>query len=134
MGELHIILNNNNAPHEERLWIKRGDTPKINASLTIVQYKDKDTEQHIMYIPALDINAYGATRKKAEEMLKYSIDEFFTYLMELSPKNSEVELRKLGWKHSKLRSKEYSKAYVDVAGNLKDFAAESKVEVGVLTT
>ena len=73
-------------------------------------------------------------KKKAEEMLKFSLDDFNNFLIKLSPKKISDELGKLGWKHSVIKNKEYSKAYVDMSGNLKNFnAVGDKVEEKLVT-
>ena len=107
---------------------------RVTATLRFVKYRDKDTRQIILYIPSLEISSYGATEKKAKEMLRFSIKECFEHFMTLPTDKLESELSKLGWKHAKLRSKEYSKAYIDMDGNLKDFnAVADQVEEGILT-
>ena len=102
---------------------------KANCELTIFKYRDKDTRQIVLYIPSLEVTGYGSTEEKAQEMIKFSIDDFFHTLCTLSSKKIETELSKLGWKHHSLKNKEYSKVYVDGDGELKNFnAVADKVE------
>ena len=117
----------------QSLRIKRGAQAKITAETIIVKYIDKSTKQYVFYIPALDISAYGETATKAQKMLEFSVEDFFKHLIHLSPKEAETELRNLGWMHDKLKNKEFSRSYVDVSGELKNFAVGNKVEQGVLT-
>lgn len=101
---------------------------QIKVALTAFRYIDKDTRQFVIYMPALEISAYGADPKKAEEMLKFSLDEYFKFLINLKPVKLEQELSALGWKKG-LFKKNYSKIYIDSDGELKNFnAANNKVE------
>jgi hypothetical protein len=106
----------------ELLNINR-NTGKIMFKLAAFRFRDKDTRQMVVYIPSLDISGYGATEKKAEEMINFSLENFLTYLMELPSKKMNAELENFGWKHSTLKNKEFSKAYVDGNGELKNFNA-----------
>jgi hypothetical protein len=101
---------------------------KINARLNALRFKDAETNQVVYYLPSLDISGYGEDADKAMELAKFSVQEYFGYLLRLSQKKREEELRELGWKHNKLRHKEYSKAFVDDQGELQNFAIEGKVE------
>ncbi len=53
--------------------------------------------------------------------MKFSMKDFFSYLSGLSQKGCEMELAKLGWENNRLKSKEFSKAYIDLSGQLKNF-------------
>lgn len=94
---------------------------KIKSILTRIVFADKNTNQIIMYIPALDISGYGSTEGEAKEMLDFSVDEFYEYLIELPLRKIQQILSALGWKRNKLHNKEYSNAHVDVDGVLKNF-------------
>lgn len=102
---------------------------RISGNLHVLRYRDKDTRQIVLYAPSFDISGYGSTEKKAHEMLIFSLEEYFSYLVDLSIKNLEIELNNLGWKHDKRQNKVYSKAYVDMTGELKNLnAVGDKVE------
>lgn len=102
---------------------------EIKCGLSFFRYRDKDTRQIVIFVPALDMTSYGATEEKAQEMMKFSMEEYSHYLTNLPAKKIELELTGLGWKHNALRNKEYSKAYVDISGELKNFnAVADKVE------
>ncbi len=133
MGELIKIETDNAHLEEEQLHIKRGRQNAVTARLTIAEYIDKDTKQYVLYIPSLELTGYGETLEKADQMIKFSLDNFFDNLCSLPTKKAELILRDLGWKHNTIKHKDYSKTYVDVHGNLKGFAVEDKVKVGVLT-
>jgi len=104
---------------------KRTATANINA----LSFIDKDTKQHIFYFPAFEITGYGETHAKALEMAKFCINDFIAGLLGLPESKAKQELSILGWKRSNLFHKEYSKAFVDGNGELKNFNAENdKVE------
>jgi len=100
----------------------------ISASLNALRFRDADTNQMVSYFPSLDISGYGSDPEKAMELAKFSIKELFSYLLSLPQEKREAELRLLGWKNDKLKHEEFSKVFVDVDGDLKDFAAEGTVE------
>ena len=134
MGDLKITsVYGNKLPENQYLHINRTNKSINCDGIGILKYRDKDTRQIVIYIPSFEVSGYGATDKKAEEMLKNAINDFFEYLLNLSPSKMQAELTTLGWNHSKIRTKDYSKAYVGVDGKLKDFnAVADKVEEGLL--
>ena len=102
---------------------------RINVSSTLIRYRDKDTQQIVLYIPSLDISGYGSTEKRAREILLFSINEFVKHLFRLSQRQLDVELLKLGWKQNKFISKEYAKSFVSIDGELMNFnAIDDEVE------
>ncbi len=106
----------------------------IEGQFKVLTFRDKDTRQIVCYIPSLEISGYGATDKKAKEMLKFSLDACFKHFVDLSQKKLEIEIRSLGWLKKPLRNKEYSKSFVDIDGNLQSFnAVDDKVEEAILT-
>lgn len=107
---------------------------QVKGFMNVLKFQDKDTKQFISYCPCFDLSGYGETKEKALEMLEFSVKEFFHYLLSLSPKQMQAELNSLGWKQNKISHKEYSKAFVDVNGNLQNFnAVGDKVERMVLS-
>jgi hypothetical protein len=102
---------------------------KIVGFVNIFRFRDKDTNQFLSFCPSLELTGYGETEHKALEMLKFSISDYFDYLIELSPKEIEKELRLHGFTHDKIKNKEYSKVFVEINGDLKNFnAVDDKVE------
>jgi hypothetical protein len=111
-----------------RIAYKNGGTD-ITGVLSSIKMIDRDTSQHIIFIPSLNLTSYGETLDKAEKMIKSSIDDFFEYFLDLSPKQRETELYNMGWKQNKFKNKVYSKAFVDPNGDLQNFnLAEKKVQ------
>jgi hypothetical protein len=102
---------------------------QIKAQLSAFRFIDKDTLQHIIYMPSLEISAYGETPQKAEEMLTQTINDFFDFLVSLKPPMIQQELSKLGWSNNRMFKKQFSKAFVDINGELKNLnAVDDKVE------
>lgn len=119
MGKL-TISNKKVAQDTLRININKG---KINLISNLFKYRDKDTRQIVYFIPSLAITGYGANEKKAMEMLKFSVEDFFSWLSKSPNKQIDEELKKLGWKHVQYKNKEYSQSYVDGDGKLHNFNA-----------
>src|ERR1700704_5241419 len=96
-----------------RIDIEKGNI-KLEAKL--FRFRDKDTNQVVLFIPALEISAYGTTYEKAHEMLNFSISEYFDHLISLSSKRLDEELSEKGWKKNTLANKEFSKVFVSSDG------------------
>jgi hypothetical protein len=96
---------------------------KITAILAVFKFVDKDTHQHIFYIPSLEVTGYGEIPEKAEEMAKASLDDTALFLLNLEPEELLKELSRWGWK-KKLFNKQFSKSYVDMGGELRNFNVE----------
>lgn len=122
MNDLTIKSTSSLESSEEFLKINKNHGA-IHGQVQKIFYRDKDTRQFVIYIPSLGITGYGGTIKKADEMVKFSINDFFGYLLNLSIKNMEEELQELGWKKNQIHHKEYSKTVVSIDGELKNFNA-----------
>lgn len=116
------IQKDDSSNKEEYIHIKFGQS--ITARLQVVRFKDKDTGHYMVYSPAVEISGYGETKEDATKMFNFSLEEYFVFLTDLPQKKAEQELIINGWKKHKIKSKDYSKAYVDVTGKLKEFSAE----------
>jgi hypothetical protein len=110
-------------PQEEslRIDLKKGRLTGVLTALTIL---DKDTNQFVGYLPAVEISGYGPTEERAEEMMQASLKDFFEYLIHRPIGLVQEELLKLGWKPSFFANKKYSKSYVDIQGILQNFNIE----------
>src|SRR5215469_2427598 len=94
----------------------------------VYRFQDKDSLQFVLFAPSLQLTGYGCTIEKADEMLRFSIEDFLNHLASLRPSELGAELVKLGWKHVPYAKKQYSKAYIDINGELCNFnALENKV-------
>ena len=112
--------------------ILRIGSNSISGTMLVFRFRDKDTRQIIHYAPALELTGYGNDEDKSFEMLQFSINNFFDYLISLSPKKRDAELNEFGWKQNSLKNKEFSKIYIDINGELKNFNAVAD-EVELLT-
>lgn len=128
MGDYNISVTAPPPDGKDTITVNK-TTKRVHAYLSILRFKDKDTHQDVCYCASLDLSGYGDTEEKASEMLKFSINDYFQSFGLLSSKQIDAELAKIGWKQHKLWRKQYSKAYVDINGDLKNFnAIDDKVE------
>lgn len=97
----------------------------INGSITAFKFIDKDTKQTVIYVPSLELSGYGDTIEKAREMTQQSFKDFFDFVVTLSVDELRSYLSNLGWKKT-MFNKDFSKAYVDGDGVLRDFNADEK--------
>ena len=111
---------------------KRVDTDTLRVNISkkkftfkgnVLKYRDKDTRQIVIHIPSLDLTGYGATDKKAQEMINFLLVDFFAWLGKQNRDKIDNELRGLGWKRVEYSNKEYSRSFVDGDGKLQNFNA-----------
>lgn len=118
----------------------KGDFIRINknsisAQLSMLKYIDKDTKQHVLFLPAFEISGYGENEEKALEMLKFILNEVNKEIITASQKDRSTFFSRLGWKQAAFKNKEFSKSYIDINGNLQNFnAVDNKVERLTLET
>ena len=128
MSKFNIFEAIEGKPDNDSLRINRANR-RIVGNLTLVGFVDKDTEQHVIFCPSLDATGYGETEAKAMEMIKFSIAEYFQFLVNLSTKKMDEELRNTGFGHIKNKTKEFSKAFVDIDGQLQNLnAVDDKIK------
>ncbi len=86
----------------------------------------------IIYVPSLNISAYGDTFEEAQEMLEVALDDFCETLYSLPEPQRTEELKKYGWNRNPLFKKKFeiSDSFVDKEGLLKNFelSDDTKVE------
>lgn len=118
------------APESLHINLNKGH---ILGTFRAYKFIDKDTNQHVVYMPSFDISGYGETAEKASEMFRFLLDEFGVYLLSLTMKKVHQELAKFGWRQG-MFSKDFSKAYVDSSGILQNLnAREDSIEALTLT-
>ena len=100
---------------------KTGNKMNFKGHFSGFSMVDADTNQYIIYLPALEVTSYGESLEKADEMMKATVEDFFNYLSRMTHKQFESELQKLDWKKDKFKNKEFSKCFVDPQGELKNF-------------
>jgi len=107
---------------EEYLRIENGGRKnEVALGVRMLQFKDRETNQTIIYIPSLEISAYGESKEKAKSMLNEELKSFSKYLLSLSTKKANEELNSLGWKKQEYAHKNFSHAYIDKDGVLQNF-------------
>lgn len=110
-----------------KLNTEKSESLRISSSgmnLTIRVFDAVDGDFYILYSPSLNISGYGKTMEEAEESFKVSIDAFALDIKNLSPKNREIVLSKLGWHKEKFKQKNYSHAYIDKEGVLQNLGLD----------
>lgn len=120
----------------------KNETLKINTRKGILKMQvnglsfiDKDTNQHIIFIPSLELSAYGETKAKAKEMIIESFKLFSDHIIEMSDSARIEYIASLGWKRNSIFPKQFSKAYIDENGVLQNFnAIDSSIEKFALAT
>jgi len=92
---------------------------------------------YIVYVPSLNISAYGNNHDEAHSMLKNVVfPDFFETLMECKEGEILKELTALGWEKSPFFKMELSKtAHIDKEGILRDFnlSEETQLTEGLVT-
>lgn len=97
----------------------------IQADLRVFGFIDKDTKQHVVYIPAFQLSGYGESRQKAEEMLKFSIHDYLHRLRAMSDAERGQELSGFGWRADMQENEGYSNTYIGTDGELENCNAEA---------
>ena len=91
----------------------------------------QDHGHHIVYIPALNLSAYGDTPEDAKEMMgDVVLEDFFENLFD-QPESVVFEfLKNLGWTKSTIYPKELSNdVHVDTDGILKNFNLSPETKI-----
>ena len=90
-----------------------------------------DGEYYIFYMPELDMSGYGDTPEEAKEMVKESLNEYFTELVRLTPKDIKTEMAKHNFKPQKMAAKNFAfmGSYIDDKGFLQQFDLPEDTEV-----
>ncbi|HLW33877.1 MAG TPA: hypothetical protein VKX40_16570 [Aequorivita sp.] len=116
MSKMSFDVDSKQRSDFDEIRIKNGS---IGATLNILTGKQGDYFLH--YCPSLEISGYGRTVDEAVELIKSELEIFCEDLFEMNQKEREQYLISLGFKKEKFHNKNFSKAYVDENGRLKDF-------------
>lgn len=108
----------------ESLYINRNRS-RVRGMMHATQFVDKDTKQYVIYIPSLEVSAYGETVEKAMEMMKEVLMDTSRHLINLDEHAMLKELRDLGW-HRRVFKKQFSRTVVDENGDLQNWNAEEE--------
>tara|TARA_R110002049_G_scaffold85844_6_gene218278 strand:+ start:8796 stop:9194 length:399 start_codon:yes stop_codon:yes gene_type:complete len=123
-----INTTKDSKPRKDIIRIK---TNKIEVGLNIL--KGKQGEYVLLFCPAVNLSGYGKTVKEADELLKENLLLFSEDVLSMNNTEREHYLASLGFKKERYKSKNFSKAYVDEDGVLKNFD-EGTVERHLLQT
>jgi len=97
----------------------------------------KDGEFYILYIPSLEISAYGDDYNDAMQMLKESLDVFSEDIFNIPIKNAKNLLKKLGWQPNKIfkkkmeQTKNISPEYLIKEYNLPDNTTIKSIPIAI---
>ncbi|WP_336126909.1 hypothetical protein [Mesoflavibacter sp. CH_XMU1422-2] len=75
----------------------------FKAQLNGIGFKEGD--YHIIYLPSLQISAYGDSIREANDMMKISLNEFSENLLKLNENQINLILKDLGWSKAKFFNK-----------------------------
>jgi len=75
----------------------------------------------VLVAPSIFVSGYGQTEKEAKESFDLNLDLFCSDIHQLSQKERETELYKLGFSRGKYRKKNFSKNFSDNKGILQNF-------------
>lgn len=104
-----------------KIKIKNSENRSVRGLLRAVEFEDHG--HYVIFMPSVNISAYGADRKEALEMLKVALDDFSETLTELPANQITEELKKFGFIRNKVLQKQYENGnvYIDREGILKNF-------------
>lgn len=80
-----------------------------SAEFAVLQFRDPDTNQFVLYAPAFAISGYGESYDKADEMFKESFNAFFDFIFRNPREKVNLELVKLGWKIKPFFNKDFTR-------------------------
>jgi hypothetical protein len=101
---------------------------EVYATLTVAQFQDH--EHFVIYVPSLQITAYGDNLNEAFEMFKVEWEELCRALLSLPEYQAVSELEKYGWIREKLLKKKFhSEAYLNKEGILANFNLPEKTTI-----
>lgn len=80
----------------------------------------KDGDFWVCISPSINVSGYGDTADEAQESFKENVELFHEDLFKLKLDDRMLELKKLGWFQKKFFKKQFSKAFVDENGILKN--------------
>ena len=116
-------------PKEESLVLK-----KNKMVCTVKVYSGKSGDFWVSVIPSLNTTGYGDTEADSLEDLQYNLEIFSQDFFKLDLLKKESMLRTLGWDKKRYFSKQFSNAYVDEKGVLKNFDNPLEVKTSYLET
>lgn len=92
-------------------------------TVKIVIVSGKEGDHFVTLAPSINVSGYGRTREEADSSFDENMEVFLDDIMALSKEEREREILKLGFEKEHLKNKNFSKAYLDENGVLKNFEA-----------
>jgi hypothetical protein len=117
MGEFKITKSKRQQKGKKDIIRIKGN--KVELGLNI--YKGKQDGFILYYCPAIEVSGYGMTDKEAFDFIKENLEVFSHDVLDMHTKEREHFLATLGFKKERFHNKNFSKAYVDEDGILKNF-------------
>ena len=93
--------------------------------LTFLSIQGKEEGVFVEISPTLMVSGYGNTEKEARESFTHNVELFCRDVLELSPTKRDKYLVSLGFKKETYKNKNFSKAYIDDKGVLKNLDSDS---------
>ena len=116
MSKFKITKGPLNTKEKDTIRIKNGDL-----SMTISVFSGKQGDFFLAYCPSINISGYGKTEMEAEDFIKTEMEVFSEDILGMTIDERENYLLSIGFKQERYKKKNFSKAYVDEDGKLRDF-------------
>ena len=116
--------------------IKTTETIRINKNVITVKVvvaTGKEGDFFVALSPSVNVSGYGKNKKEAQDSFNENMITFCEDIMRLPQQEREKELLNLGFHKERFKNKNFSKAYVDENGVLKNFE-EGTLEKKILET
>lgn len=104
------------------------DTIRIKTNsiiLNLLVTSGKDGNHFVVISPSIMVSGYGETEEDAKISFEHNVHLFCKEVMELPKEKRDSYLLKLGFSKMQLRTKNYSKLYVDENGVLQGLIPET---------
>lgn len=130
MEHFNIInTENETKPRKDTIRIKGN---KLELGCNVLQ--GKQGEYVVLYCPAVKLSGYGGSEKEAMDLLKENLIVFSEDVLSMNHTERDRYLASLGFKKERFHNKNFSKAYVDEDGVLKNFDKGTVVRRRLLQT
>lgn len=123
MGIFSNFIIEDNAPASTDFLHLDLTKKKIKGEFGAIKFIDKDTKQSVIYIPSVQLSGYGSSFNEADEMLKFSLNQFFDYILRLPHSKTLDELKNLGWQRG-IFNKRFSNSQNDAIEALNSLNAD----------
>ncbi|MFL9845139.1 hypothetical protein [Flavobacterium rhizosphaerae] len=103
------------------------DTIRIKqgkVKITAMTAFGKEGDHYVIVAPSILVSGYGSTTEEAEASFLEGMNLFCEDLMKLTSEQRDAELKKMGFERNRFQRKNFSKAYIDENGVLRDLEIE----------